>query len=81
MILAAGTRLRTQHLGLAASVGLEKLPLLRKLGVAMFFTGDELVMPGELLQPGAIYNSNRFVLRRLPENLDLRHYRLRDRAG
>ncbi|AMO99956.1 molybdenum cofactor synthesis domain protein [Collimonas arenae] len=69
VILAAGTRLRPQHLGLAASVGLEKLPVLRKLRVAMFFTGDELAMPGEPLKPGAIYNSNRFVLRGLLENL------------
>jgi molybdopterin molybdotransferase len=69
VILAAGTRLRPQDLGLAASVGLEKLPLLPKLRVAMFFTGDELAMPGQVLKPGAIYNSNRFVLRGLLENL------------
>jgi len=69
VILAAGTRLRPQHLGLAASVGLATLPVLRKLRVAMFFTGDELAMPGQPLKPGAIYNSNRFVLRGLLENL------------
>jgi molybdopterin molybdotransferase len=69
VILPAGTRLRPQHLGLAASVGLEALPVLRKLRVAMFFTGDELAMPGQPLKPGAIYNSNRFVLRGLLENL------------
>jgi molybdopterin molybdotransferase len=69
VILAAGMRLRPQDLGLAASVGLEKLPVLRKLRVAMFFTGDELAMPGQALKPGAIYNSNRFVLRGLLENL------------
>ena len=69
VILAAGTRLRPQDLGLAASVGLEKLPVLRRLRVAMFFTGDELTMPGQTLKPGAIYNSNRFVLRGLLENL------------
>lgn len=68
-ILSAGTRLRPAHLGLAASVGLAELQVLRKLRVAVFFTGDELAMPGELLAPGAIYNSNRFILRGLLENL------------
>ena len=70
VILPVGTRLGPQHLGLAASVGLNALPVLRKLRVAIFFTGDELTMPGEFLKPGAIYNSNRFVLRGLLENLD-----------
>lgn len=69
VVLPAGTRLRTQELGLAASVGLANLPVIRKLRVAVFFTGDELTMPGESLNPGAIYNSNRFVLLGLLENL------------
>ena len=68
-ILAAGTRLRPAHLGLAASVGLAQLPLRPRLRVAVFFTGDELAMPGEALRPGAVYNSNRFILRGLLENL------------
>src|SRR5262249_22218512 len=69
VILAAGTRLRSQELGLAASVGVARLPVRRRLRVAVFFTGDELAMPGEPLAPGAIYNSNRFTLRALLENL------------
>lgn len=69
VILPAGARLRAQELGLAASVGLASLPVLRKPRVAVFFTGDELAMPGETLKPGAIYNSNRFTLRGLLENL------------
>ncbi len=69
VILAAGTRLRSQELGLAASIGIAELAVRRKLRVAVFFTGDELAMPGEPLAPGAIYNSNRFTLRALLENL------------
>ncbi len=69
VILRAGTRLGPQHLGLAASVGIAQLPVCRPVRVAIFFTGDELTMPGEALKPGAIYNSNRFVLRGLLENL------------
>ncbi|MBR7800019.1 molybdopterin molybdotransferase MoeA [Undibacterium sp. FT137W] len=68
-LLEAGTRLRPQELGLAASVGLAKLTVVRRLRVAIFFTGDELTMPGETLKPGAIYNSNRFLLTALLQNL------------
>lgn len=62
VILHAGSRLTPQATGLAASVGLASLPVVRRVRVACFFTGDELTMPGEPLRPGAIYNSNRFVL-------------------
>ena len=61
-ILAAGTRIGAAEMGLAASVGLAELPVLRRLKVACFFTGDELVTPGTPLQPGQIYNSNRYTL-------------------
>lgn len=69
IILKAGTRLRAQEMGLAASVGLAQLPVLRQPRVAVFFTGDELTMPGEALKPGAIYNSNRFTLNGLLQDL------------
>ncbi|HTP61044.1 MAG TPA: gephyrin-like molybdotransferase Glp, partial [Burkholderiales bacterium] len=61
-VLAAGKRLQPQDTGLAASVGIKSLPVYRKLRLGLFFTGDELVMPGEPLAPGRIYNSNRFTL-------------------
>lgn len=60
--LTAGTYLRPQELGVAASAGLTHLTVKRKVRVAAFFTGDELSLPGEPLKPGGIYNSNRDTL-------------------
>ncbi len=72
-VLAAGTRLTAPQLGLAASIGLGELPVFRRLRVGLLSTGDELVMPGtlapEALSPGAIFNSNRFLLLGLLEQL------------
>jgi molybdopterin molybdotransferase len=69
VILPKGTRIRPQEMGLAASVGLASLPVVRRVRVAVFSTGDELAMPGEGLKPGAVYNSKRFTLRGLLQNL------------
>ena len=68
-ILPAGRRLLPQDTGLAASVGIATLPV-RPASVrcGLFFTGDELVMPGEPLRRARIYNSNRFTLRGLPRS-------------
>lgn len=62
-VLAAGTRLRPQEVGLAAAVGRAELPVYRKLRVAVFSTGDEVREPGVALPPGGIYDSNRYTIR------------------
>ncbi|MCP4186521.1 MAG: molybdopterin molybdotransferase MoeA [Gammaproteobacteria bacterium] len=62
IILQKGQILRPQDIGLAASVGLQDLHVFEKIRVGMFFTGDELVEPGETLAAGKIYDSNRYML-------------------
>jgi molybdopterin molybdotransferase len=69
VVLAKGQRLGPAEQGLAASIGMDRLVVLKRPRVALFSTGDELVMPGTVapqdMPPGAIYNSNRFFLNSL----------------
>jgi molybdopterin molybdotransferase len=61
-VLAAGQRLRAQDLGQAAAVGRPDLLISRPLKVALFSTGDELRDPGQPLESGCIYDSNRYTV-------------------
>jgi len=61
-ILSKGSELRPQEIGLAASVGKKKLKVYKKVRVAIFSTGDEIQEPGKKLKFGSIYNSNRYSL-------------------
>lgn len=73
-VLARGQRLNPAALGLAASIGLARLPVSRRPRVALFSTGDELVMPGSVppawMPPGSIYDANRFFLHALLKRLN-----------
>lgn len=71
-IMEAGERLRPQHIGLAASVGLAELQVRAPLRIGMFSSGNELVAPGRPLQPGQIYNSNRYTLKALVQSVGQR---------
>ena len=73
VVLHSGARLSPASLGLAASIGFDKVKVAPRVRVALFSTGDELVMPGDVapseMKPGAIYNSNRFFLKALLQRL------------
>lgn len=68
-VMAAGTRLQPAELGLLASLGLGEITVRRRLRVAFFSTGDELRSIGETLEPGMIYDSNRYTLFGMLERL------------
>ena len=70
VILRAGMQLKPQDVALAASVGVAELEVFKKLKVGVFFTGDELVEPGNALNMGEIFNSNRYALVALLKQLN-----------
>ncbi|MGA1694215.1 MAG: gephyrin-like molybdotransferase Glp [Burkholderiaceae bacterium] len=68
-VLPLGTRLQAADLGLLASVGIPEIEVHRRLKLAVFSSGDELVQPGRPLQPGQIYDSNRPMMMALAASL------------
>ena len=71
VVLEAGTRLQAAELGLLASLGVPQVTVKRKLKAAFFSTGDELRPPGEPLQDGQIYDSNRYSIFGMLKALDV----------
>jgi molybdopterin molybdotransferase len=69
VVFPAGTVLEAQHIALAAALGLTEIVVRRRLKVAIFSTGDEVVEPGAARGGAAIYDSNRFLLTELLERL------------
>lgn len=70
VVLKAGHRLIPADLGLLASLGFAEIAVRRRIRVAFFSTGDELKSLGEALQPGDIYDSNRYTLFAMLTRLD-----------
>lgn len=60
-LLKKGEKLDAVSIGIAASMGYDKVPVFEKPKIALFTTGDEVVPPGVQLKPGKIYNSNLYV--------------------
>ncbi|CAH0993268.1 Molybdopterin molybdenumtransferase [Sinobacterium norvegicum] len=71
IVFAAGHRIQPQDLGVLASVGVATLSVRRRLKVAVLSTGDELREPGDTLNPGEIFNSNRYTLNGLLQQFDI----------
>jgi molybdopterin molybdotransferase len=69
VVMPAGTVLEAQHVALAAALGITALDVRRRLKVAIFSTGDEVVEPGAPLKPAGIYDANRYLLAELLDRL------------
>lgn len=62
LLIPAGTRLQSQHLGLLASLGIQQISVFRKPRIALLSTGSELLQPGSPLSPAKLYESNSIFL-------------------
>ena len=71
VVCETGTKLEARHLGVLASMGIEHVEVYRRLKIAIASTGSELVNPGQALKTGQIYNSNRFLLAGLIDQLGM----------
>ncbi|QMJ69422.1 molybdopterin molybdotransferase MoeA [Escherichia fergusonii] len=69
VVIPAGTRLTTAELPVIASLGIAEVPVIRKVRVALFSTGDELQLPGQQLGDGQIYDTNRLAVHLMLEQL------------
>ena len=69
IVLPSGTVLEAQHIALAAALGLTEIVVRRRLRVAIFSTGDEVVEPGSIRDGAGVYDFNRFLLSELLEQL------------
>jgi molybdopterin molybdotransferase len=69
LLLPAGRRLAAQHVALAAAVGLSRIEVRRRVRVAVFSTGDEIVEPGGARPSPALYDANRYLLGGMLERL------------
>lgn len=69
VVIAAGTRLDVQHLAMASAVGITQLQVRRRVRIALFSTGDEIIEPGQPLTSAGTYDANRSLLRAQAEAL------------
>jgi molybdopterin molybdotransferase len=71
-----GRRIEPCDLGLFASLGIDSISVYRKIKVAFFSTGDEIISLGNPLLPGHVYDSNRYSLIGLLKRLDVEMFDL-----
>jgi molybdopterin molybdotransferase len=69
LAISAGRRLKPQDVALVAALGIDKIRVRRRVRVALFSTGDEIVEPGKKLPPAALYDANRYLLLGLLDRL------------